>query len=182
LINRAGAGSGVGWWSSSTQPCGSITWRQPEPGDTVAGSGTARQRLGLTDLIFAKYCKVFGSRARSRGPTDLLKFQVFETGAGAWRLRPSELPRLAPARLHRSQDHRLPHATFCLQGRHELLHRDHDFDCFEKVLGLQVLHAAGEPLAHTSFTGSGFVLKFGDEIRVNVPTNWPRRHKRAACR
>jgi predicted nucleic acid-binding protein len=32
-------------------------------------------------------------------------------------------------------------ATFCLRGKHELLHRDHDFDCFEKVLGLRVLHA-----------------------------------------
>jgi hypothetical protein len=30
-----------------------------------------------------------------------------------------------------------------LQARHELLHRDHDFNCFEKVLGLQVVHAAG---------------------------------------
>jgi len=28
-----------------------------------------------------------------------------------------------------------------LQAKHELLHRDHDFDSFEKVLGLQVVHA-----------------------------------------
>jgi hypothetical protein len=32
-------------------------------------------------------------------------------------------------------------ATFCLQGRHSLLHRDRDFDPFEKVLGLSVVHA-----------------------------------------
>lgn len=30
-----------------------------------------------------------------------------------------------------------PIATFCLQAKHELLHRDHDFDCFEKRLGLK---------------------------------------------
>jgi hypothetical protein len=29
-----------------------------------------------------------------------------------------------------------------LQAKHELLHRDHDFDPFEKVLGLQVVHAS----------------------------------------
>jgi hypothetical protein len=31
-----------------------------------------------------------------------------------------------------------------MQARHELLHRDHDFDCFEKVLGLQVVRGAPE--------------------------------------
>ena len=32
-------------------------------------------------------------------------------------------------------------ATLCLQAGHQLLHREHDFDPFEEVLGLQVLHA-----------------------------------------
>jgi predicted nucleic acid-binding protein len=31
-------------------------------------------------------------------------------------------------------------ATFCLQAGHELLHRDRDFDAFEKALGLRVVH------------------------------------------
>jgi predicted nucleic acid-binding protein len=31
-------------------------------------------------------------------------------------------------------------ATFCLEARHALLHRDHDFDPFEKILPLQVVH------------------------------------------
>jgi hypothetical protein len=30
-------------------------------------------------------------------------------------------------------------ATFGLQAKHELLHRDHDFDGFEKRLGLKVV-------------------------------------------
>jgi hypothetical protein len=32
-------------------------------------------------------------------------------------------------------------ATFCLEAGHELLHRDRDFDIFEKELGLRVVHA-----------------------------------------
>jgi predicted nucleic acid-binding protein len=31
-------------------------------------------------------------------------------------------------------------ATFCLQAGHQLLHRDRDFDPFEKHLGLRVVH------------------------------------------
>ncbi len=32
-------------------------------------------------------------------------------------------------------------ATFCIENGHSLLHRDRDFDSFEKYLGLQVVHA-----------------------------------------
>lgn len=31
-------------------------------------------------------------------------------------------------------------ATFCIVGKHSLLHRDSDFDGFEKHLGLKVVH------------------------------------------
>ncbi len=31
-------------------------------------------------------------------------------------------------------------ATFCMQSKHPLLHRDHDFEPFEKELGLHVVH------------------------------------------
>lgn len=31
-------------------------------------------------------------------------------------------------------------ATFCLGMGHELLHRDRDFDAFERMLGLRVVH------------------------------------------
>jgi predicted nucleic acid-binding protein len=34
-------------------------------------------------------------------------------------------------------------ATFCLQYDHALLHRDRDFDAFEELLELQVVHPAG---------------------------------------
>jgi predicted nucleic acid-binding protein len=102
-----------------------------------------RQRLGLTDLIL---CEVLqGIREQNtfaRVQTELLKFQVFQTGGSV----------LAVAAAQNYRDLRERGytvrktiacliATFCLQARHELLHRDRDFDCFEKVLGLRVLHA-----------------------------------------
>ena len=31
-------------------------------------------------------------------------------------------------------------ATFCIENNYELLHRDRDFDAFEKHLGLKVIH------------------------------------------
>ena len=104
-----------------------------------------RQRLGLTDLIL---CEVLqGIREQSaftRVRADLLKFQVFETGGSGVAIAAAQNYRELRQRgytVHKTIDCLI--ATFCLQARHELLHRDRDFDCFEKVLGLRVLHAAG---------------------------------------
>ena len=73
---------------------------------------------------------------------DLLKFQVFETGGTALAVAAAQNYR--ELRQHgytvrKTVDCLI--ATFCLQAEHELLHRDRDFDSFEKVLGLQVVHA-----------------------------------------
>jgi hypothetical protein len=50
-------------------------------------------------------------------------------------------------------------ATFCLQAKHELLHRDHDFDCFEKLLGLKrgacVMSAARAKSRYSHLFNSG---------------------------
>jgi predicted nucleic acid-binding protein len=72
---------------------------------------------------------------------DRLRFHLFQTGGSA----------LAVAAAQNYRDLRQQGytvrktidcliATFCLQAKHERLHRDHDFDCFEKLLGLKVLH------------------------------------------
>jgi predicted nucleic acid-binding protein len=37
-------------------------------------------------------------------------------------------------------------ATFCIENGHSLLHRDRDFDSFERYLGLRVVHPAASPL------------------------------------
>jgi predicted nucleic acid-binding protein len=109
-----------------------------------------RQRFGLTDLIL---CEVLqGIREQSaftRVRSDLLRFhifqtQVFQTGGTELAVAAAQNYRDLRRRgytVHKTIDCLI--ATFCLQARHELLHRDHDFDCFEKVLGLRVVHAAG---------------------------------------
>jgi predicted nucleic acid-binding protein len=102
------------------------------------------QRLGLTDLIL---CEVLqGIREQStfdRVRTDLLEFQIFETGGNELAVAAAKNYRELRQRgytAHKTIDCLI--ATFCLQARHELLHRDRDFDCFEKALGLRVVHAA----------------------------------------
>ena len=101
------------------------------------------QRLGLTDL---NLCEVLqgirddGEFKRVR--EDLLKFQVFSTGGEAIAIAAAENYRVLRQRAYtvrKTIDCWI--ATFCLVGGHQLLHRDRDFDPFEKVLGLQVVHA-----------------------------------------
>ena len=101
------------------------------------------QRLGLTDLIL---CEVLqGIREQStfaRVRADLMKFQIFETGGNDLAIAEAQNYRELRQRgytVHKTIDCLI--ATFCLQARHELLHRDRDFDCFEKVLGLRVVQA-----------------------------------------
>jgi hypothetical protein len=103
----------------------------------------SRQRLGLTDLILCEVLQGFQDSdefARVRG--DLLKFRIFHSVdtdlaiAAAANYRDL---RLRGYTVRKKIDCLI--ATFCLQYEHELLHRDRDFDCFERALGLRVLHA-----------------------------------------
>jgi predicted nucleic acid-binding protein len=101
-----------------------------------------RQRFGLTDLILCETLQgIRDEKAFTRVLRDLRKFQVFETGG-------EELAVLAARNFRRLR--RRGHtvrktidcliATFCLRHGHSLLHRDRDFDPFEQVLGLSVIH------------------------------------------
>jgi predicted nucleic acid-binding protein len=103
-----------------------------------------RQRFGLTDLIL---CEVLqGIREQSmfrRVSADLFRFEVLQTGGIDLAVAAAQNYRQLRQRgytVHRTIDCLI--ATFCLQGKHELLHRDRGFDCFEKVLGLRVVHVA----------------------------------------
>lgn len=102
-----------------------------------------RQRLGLTDLILCEVLQgIRDQSAFAKVRADLLKFQVFPTGGSILAIAAAQNYRDLRQRgytVHKTIDCLI--ATFCLEARHELLHRDRDFDCFEKVLGLQVLHA-----------------------------------------
>ena len=101
-----------------------------------------RQRLGLTDL---NLCEVLqgvrdaGTFAQVR--RDLSRFHVFHTGGMDLAIAAAQNYRSLRARGHtirKTIDCLI--ATFCLRQGHGLLHRDHDFDPFEKHLGLRVVH------------------------------------------
>ncbi len=101
-----------------------------------------RQRLGLTDLILCEVLQGIRDQGTfAQVQANILKFQVFQAGGTA--LAVAAVQNYRELRQHgytvRNTIDCLI-ATFCLQAKHELLHRDHDFDCFEKVLGLQVVH------------------------------------------
>lgn len=104
-----------------------------------------RQRLGLTDLILCEVLQGIRNQeefVRARG--ELLKFRVFHNGGSGLAVAAAQNYRELRERGHtirKTIDCLI--ATLCLQAQHELLHRDRDFDCFEKELGLQVVHASG---------------------------------------
>ncbi len=102
----------------------------------------SRQRLGLTDLILCETLQgVRDERSFTRVLQELRKFELFETGG-------EEMAILAARNFRRLRQHGRTVrktidcliATFCLQHGHSLLHRDRDFDHFEQVLRLTVIH------------------------------------------
>jgi predicted nucleic acid-binding protein len=101
-----------------------------------------RQPLGLTDIVLCEVLQGIRSDAAFAGVRhDLEKFHIFDTGG-------SELAVAAAQNYRRLRQagHTVRTtidcliATFCLEAGHWLLHRDRDFDPFEKYLGLRVVH------------------------------------------
>ena len=101
-----------------------------------------RQRLGLTDIILCEVLQgVRDDVIAKQVETSLTKCEVFDMGGVV-------LAREAARnyRTLRSHGHTVRKtidcliATFCLRGEHSLLHRDRDFEPFEKFLGLSVVH------------------------------------------
>jgi len=107
------------------------------------GRELLQQRLGLTDLILCEVLQGIPDRALFAQVRDeLLKFHVFQTGGTELAIEAAKNYRHLRQRGHtvrKTFDCLI--ATHCLRGGHRLLHRDHDFDPFERQLGLQVVHA-----------------------------------------
>lgn len=101
-----------------------------------------RKPLAITDVIL---CEVLqGVRDEATAATverQLLQLHIFE-------LSGVELAKAAAKnyRTLRGQGRTVRKtigcliATFCLRGDHSLLHRDRDFDAFEELLDLSVIH------------------------------------------
>jgi predicted nucleic acid-binding protein len=101
-----------------------------------------RQRFGLTDLILCETLQgITDEKSFTRVLHNLRSFELFETGG-------ADLAIEAARNFRRLRQHGYTVrktidcliATFCLQHGHSLLHRDRDFDHFEGLLGLTVVH------------------------------------------
>lgn len=115
----------------------------PNPHSDWLNGQMRSRRIGLTDLVLCEVLQGIREPAAFWEIRDelLRRFLLFETGG-----RDLAVAAAQNYRTLREQGHTVRKtidcliATFCLQGRHELLHRDRDFDAFERILGLRVLH------------------------------------------
>ena len=100
------------------------------------------QRIGLTDMILCEVLQGIREPGEFRRIRDqLLTFDVFATGGSENAIAVATNYRTLRQRgytIRKTVDCWI--ATFCLSSGHQLLHRDRDFDPFEKVLGLRVVH------------------------------------------
>lgn len=101
-----------------------------------------REPLALTDLILCEVLQgIRDDAAFIQVQQDLARFQIFDTGGSHLAVAAAHNYRWLRQRGHtvrKTIDCLI--ATFCLEAGHSLLHRDHDFDPFEKHLGLRVVH------------------------------------------
>lgn len=101
-----------------------------------------QQRLGLTDIILCETLQGIRDDATfTRVQRHLSHFEVFDTGGETLAVAAAKNYRSLRSRGHtvrKTIDCLI--ATFCLTEGHALLHRDRDFDPFEKYLGLRVVH------------------------------------------
>jgi predicted nucleic acid-binding protein len=101
-----------------------------------------RQRLGLIDLILCETLQgIPDERSFTRTLHELRTFEIFETGGEEMAILAARNFRTLRQRgrtVRKTIDCLI--ATFCLQHGHWLLHRDRDFDHFEQILGLAVIH------------------------------------------
>jgi predicted nucleic acid-binding protein len=101
-----------------------------------------RERLAVTDLILCEVLQGVRDERVARGvERQLLKLEVFDTGGVDVARDAARNYRALRSRgytVRKTIDCLI--ATFCLREHHSLLHRDRDFDPFETLLDLSVIH------------------------------------------
>jgi len=102
----------------------------------------SKDRLGVLDLMLCEILQGLPTEAEAiRVLRELRRFEIFDTGGLALAVAAARNDRLLQSRgwtVRKTVDCLI--ATFCLRGRHSLLHCDRDFDPFETLLGLAVIH------------------------------------------
>ncbi len=102
----------------------------------------SHQRLGLLDLMVCEVLQGLSTDAEAvRVLRYLRRFELLETGGvhlAAAAARNYRRLRSQSRTVRKTIDCLI--ATFCLEHDHALLHRDRDFDAFEELLDLQVVH------------------------------------------
>ena len=100
------------------------------------------ERTGLTDLILYEVLRGVRDDARfAELREELQHYEVWPTlmsGVEVKAARNFRALRKRGITIRKSIDCLI--ATFCIEGQHELLHNDRDFDPFEEHLNLKVIH------------------------------------------
>lgn len=101
-----------------------------------------RQLFGLTDLILCEVLQGIRDEASFAQALDELRaFDIFDSGGEGLAIEAARNFRKLRQRGHtirKTIDCLI--ATFCIQSGHSLLHRDRDYEQFEKNLALVVVH------------------------------------------
>lgn len=100
-----------------------------------------QQRLGLTDFILCEVLQgIRDNQQFDQVHQALLKFEILTMGGLNLALDAAQNHRMLRTKgytIRKTIDTWI--ATFCILYEHTLLHNDHDFIPFEKILGLQVI-------------------------------------------
>ncbi len=102
-----------------------------------------QDRLGLTTIILSEILQgIRDEKTAGLVEADLLQFAIFEASSRTLAVQAAMNYRTLRRRgktVRKTIDVLI--ATFCIEEQHSLLHRDRDFDPFEELLGLAVVHA-----------------------------------------
>lgn len=102
-----------------------------------------QDRLGLTTIILSEILQgIRDEKTAGLVEADLLQFAIFEASSPTLAVQAARNYRTLRRRgktVRKTVDVLI--STFCIEEQHSLLHRDRDFDPFEELLGLSVVHA-----------------------------------------